>query len=55
MNLHVSICRHPCRHGRDDGVRRPVENGCRALFPLRHDVDHAARTLRLMAILTDGR
>ena len=55
MNLDLGICGHTYGGSWDGGISRRVENGCRALSLLRHEVDYGPRELRLMAILTGGR
>ena len=54
MNLDLGICRHAYGDDWDGGIRRRVENGCRALSLLRHEVDHGQREPRFVAILTGG-
>jgi len=56
MNLDLNICRHTTYGDSwDGGITRRVENACRALSLLRHEVDDGPRELRFMAILTGGR
>ena len=55
MNLDLAICWRTYMCDWDGGISRRVENGCRALSLLRHEVGHGPRELRFVAVLTGSR